>query len=161
MDIRETYNKICDNGVLKEELNIVEKKGLIHALDFPKVFKMEWIKLVLRKIHDGYIWLEGGPIKITKRIIYRVIGCPTLDQPMTLRSNSKEVIEKNTSAQWNKRGMTIETIKDPLIEFVVRVISCKLYQSRKLNSVPCIAINVGYKIVKKDHTYDLVELQLQ
>ena len=27
--------------------------------------------------------------------------------------------------------------------------------------MPCIVVDVGYKIVKKDHTYDLAELQLQ
>ena len=57
--------------------------------------------------------------------------------------------------------MTIDTITDPLIEFAISVISHKFYQSSRLNSVPCIAIDVGYKIVKKDHTYDLVELQLK
>ena len=57
--------------------------------------------------------------------------------------------------------MNIDTIQDPLINFVVRVISHKFYQSNRLNSVPCIAVDVGYKLVKKDHTYDLVELQLQ
>lgn len=57
--------------------------------------------------------------------------------------------------------MTIDTITDPLLDFVVRVISHKFYQSSRLNSVPYIAVDVGYKIVKKDHTYDLAELQLQ
>ena len=89
MDIREAYNKLCDNSMLKEEFDIVEKKGLTHALYFPTVFKTEWIKLVLSRIHDGYLWLEGGPIKITKRIIHRVTGYPTLDQPKTLISDSK------------------------------------------------------------------------
>ena len=101
------------------------------------------------------MWLEGGPIKIKTRIIHRVIGYPTLDQPKTLRSDSKKMIEKNTRAMWNKRGMTIDTITDPLINFVVRVISHKFYQSSRLNSVPYITMDVGYKIVKKDHTYDL------
>ena len=57
--------------------------------------------------------------------------------------------------------MTIDTITNPLLNFVVRVISHKFYQSSRLNSVPYIAMDVGYKIVKKDHIYDLVELQLQ
>ena len=57
--------------------------------------------------------------------------------------------------------MTTETIKDLIIEFAVRVILHKFYQSSRLNNVPCIVVDVGYKIVKKDHTYDLVELQLQ
>ena len=80
MEIREVYRKLCDNGVLKEEYNIVEKKGPTHALDFPMIFKTEWIRLVLSRIHDGWLWLEGGLVKITKRIIHRVIGYPTLDR---------------------------------------------------------------------------------
>ena len=56
--------------------------------------------------------------------------------------------------------MKIDTIKDPLVDFVVMVISHKFYQSSTLNIVPCIEVDVGYKIVKKDHTYDLLELQL-
>ena len=84
MEIHEAYKNLCDNGVLKEEFNIVEKKGLTRALDFPTFFKIEWIRLVLSRIHDNYLWLEGGPIKITKRIIHRFTGYPTLDWPKTL-----------------------------------------------------------------------------
>ena len=78
-----------------------------------------------------------------------------------MRSDAKEVIKKNTGALWNKRGMIIETITDPLIAFVVRIISHKFFQTSRLNSVSCISIDVGYKIVKKDHTYVLAEVQLQ
>ena len=28
MELRDAYDKLCDNGVLKEEYSIVEKKGL-------------------------------------------------------------------------------------------------------------------------------------
>ena len=56
--------------------------------------------------------------------------------------------------------MTIDTIKDPLIDFVVRVISQKFYQFSRLNSVPCIVVDVAYKLVKKDHTYDLAKLMM-
>ena len=69
---------------------------------------------MLSRIHDGSLWLENGPIKINKRIIHRVTNYPTLDWSKTLRNDSKEVIEKNTRAIWNKRGMTIDTIIDPL-----------------------------------------------
>ena len=105
-----------------------------------------------------YIWLEGGPLKITKRVIHRDTRFPALDQPRTLRSDAKETIEKKIGTRWNKRGMTIGTITDPLVNFAVRVISHKFYQSRRLNSVSCIAVDIGYKIVKRDHTYDLAEL---
>ena len=94
-------------------------------------------------------------MKITKRIVHRVIGFPTLDRHKTLRSDSKEAIERNTRAKWNKMAMTIDTITDPLLDFAVRVISHKFYQFSRLNSIPCIIVNVAYKLIKKDHTYDL------
>ena len=41
MEIRQAYEKICENGVLKDEYKIIERKGLTHALEFPTVFKTE------------------------------------------------------------------------------------------------------------------------
>ena len=79
MQIRGAYNKLCENNFLKEEYKIVEKKGLTRALDFLNVFKTEWIRIVLSQIHDGSLWVEGGPINITKRIIHRLTSYPTLD----------------------------------------------------------------------------------
>ena len=98
MEIRDLYGKLCENGVLKEEYNFVERKGLNHALHFPNVFKIEWIKTVHSRIHDKSIWLEDGPIKIKKRIIQRVIGYPTLDRSKTMRSDAKEATKKNIGA---------------------------------------------------------------
>ena len=43
MEIIETYGKLCKNEVFKDEFKIVERKGLTYALDFPNVFKIEWI----------------------------------------------------------------------------------------------------------------------
>ena len=57
--------------------------------------------------------------------------------------------------------MNIDTITNPLIDFLVRVIAHKFYQSIRLNNVPCVAVDIGYNMVKYDHTYDIVKLQLQ
>ena len=98
VEIKDLYSQLCDDGVLREENKIIERKGLTGALNFPNVFKTKWIKIVLSGIHGDFIWLENGPIKITKRIINRVIGYPTLDRPKSMQSDSKEIIEKNTGA---------------------------------------------------------------
>ena len=129
MEIKEAYDRLCENRVLKDDYKIVEMTGLTHSLDFPIIFKIEWIRIVLNRIHDGSLWLEDGIVNISKRIIHRVIGYPTLEWPKTLRSDSKQSIEKNIGAKWNKRGMTIDTIRDSLVDFFVRVISHKFYQS--------------------------------
>ena len=102
MEIRETYGRLCKNRVLKEEFKIVERKGLTLALDFPNVFKTKWIKIVLSRIHDNSVWLDNEMVKIKKKILHKVTGYPTPDQTKTMRSESIEVIEKNTGAVWNK-----------------------------------------------------------
>ena len=66
LELKEAYGRLCKNGNLKDEYQIVEHKGLTYALDTPIVFKIEWIKIVLSQIQDGSIWLEKGPVKITK-----------------------------------------------------------------------------------------------
>lgn len=67
--IRTTYEKLCSNGVLRDKYKIIAKKRLTCALGFSKVFKVEWIKIVVNHVHDMKVWLEKGPIKIYKAII--------------------------------------------------------------------------------------------
>ena len=105
--------------------------------------------------------METGPVKFMKKTVNRVTRFQTLDRPKTLKSDKREAIEKNTGAKWNNMGMTIDTIKDPLLDFAVRIVSHKFYQSSRMNSVPCIAVDVAYKLVKKDHTYDLAKMMVQ
>ena len=58
MEIRKAYDRMCENGALKKEFNIVERKGLTRALGFPMKFKIELIKIILSRNHDGYGWKE-------------------------------------------------------------------------------------------------------
>lgn len=92
--------------------------------------------VMVQDVHRCYNCKIGaiGDLEIhnafTKKIVHRVTSIPTLDQPKTLRSEKREVIEKNTGAKWNNRGMTIDTVTNPLLDFAVRIISHKFYQSR-------------------------------
>ena len=52
LEIFNAYDKICDNGILKDEFSIIEKKGLTKALVFQSTFKTKWIRIVLSKSHD-------------------------------------------------------------------------------------------------------------
>lgn len=106
------------------------------------------------------MWLDFGLMKINKRVIHLVTGYPTLNHAKSIKYDSRELIERETDATWNERGMSIDNIQDPLVEFAVRVIGHNFYQSSRLNSVPCMAVDLGYKIVIKDHSYDLAEFQL-
>lgn len=57
-----------------------------------------------------------------KPIIYHVMGYPILDRVKYIHFQEKDVIENNTLAKWNDRGMSITTIKDSKIELSTRFI---------------------------------------
>lgn len=71
------------------------------------------------------------------------------------------MIEKNVGVEWNNKGMSIDYILDSLNFFFERVIAHKFFQSRRSNSMFYMVVEMRYKIVKRDHTYDLSTLQLQ
>ena len=41
LEIFNSFDKLCDNGILKDEYSIVDKKGLTRALVFSIIFKTE------------------------------------------------------------------------------------------------------------------------
>lgn len=41
--IFQAYEKLCENKIVKEEFQIIERKGLTNALVYPTGFKIEWI----------------------------------------------------------------------------------------------------------------------
>ena len=51
-EIREAYEKLCDEGTLKDQFKTIERKGLTQALEFLRNFRIEWIKVILSRIHD-------------------------------------------------------------------------------------------------------------
>ena len=53
LEIANAYEKLCVDGKLKDKFVIVEKKTLTKALAFPTMFKTEWTRIVLSRIHDG------------------------------------------------------------------------------------------------------------
>lgn len=144
---------------MEDEFQIVERKGLTHALEFPINFKIEWIKVVLRRNNDMKYWLQIGLVEITKKMIHRVTGYSTLEKKKTIRCLSHEEVEANMRSKWNGSGLSITNISNPLIQSSVRVIAQKFYQSSKLNSVPCMVVGQVWKILMKDNEYDIAELQ--
>ena len=91
-------------------------------------------------------------------MIHKVTGYHTLNKKKTMQSMSHEEFEATTRAKWNGWGLSISNIYNTLIEFAVRVIYQKFYQYRKLSSVPCMIVDRAWKIVMKDHEYDLFKL---
>ena len=70
-------------------------------------------------------------------------------------------LEKKTLAEWDGRGMKISSIANAELKFGTHVIVHKIYSSSWQNSVSCEAIDLAYKVVKNNLSYDLVDLLLK
>lgn len=97
--IQDEFKGFCDYGLLKAKHMHLKTKGLLYVVDIHNQFHADWIKYVLSRMHDQFLWLEvEAPIKITKEVIQRVTGLSATSEALTLRTiSSGDVTRLNQS----------------------------------------------------------------
>lgn len=92
--IQNEFKGFCVNDQLKEKFLSLKTKGLANVVDFLDQFHDEWVRYVLNRVHDQFLWLEAQAlIKITKEVILRVTRFSATGEALTLRMiSSSEVI---------------------------------------------------------------------
>ena len=110
-------------------------------------------------MHDGQLWLDQS-ILITKKMIHRIIGLPMLAKVISTKTLSWVELEKKTLAEWDGRGMKISCVIDMELKFGIHIIAHKIYSLIKLNNVSSEAIDLAFKVVKINLSFDLIELML-
>ena len=66
-----------------------------------------------------------------------------------------------TLVEWDGRGLRINNFIDVELRFGIDIIAHKIYSLSWLNSVPCEAVDLAYKVVKKNMDYDLLDVLLK
>lgn len=66
-----------------------------------------------------------------------------------------------TRVESDCRGLKLNNVTDVELKFAIRVIGYCFFQSARENSVPCAAVDLAYKIVKKGMKIDLCKLLLK
>ena len=82
-ELQQTYNQICIDGKLKEEHKHLETKGLNHVLQFTKVLKKEWTKIMLSHVHNMTMW-QDELVKINRDVIHMMTKYPIIENPKQL-----------------------------------------------------------------------------
>ena len=98
---------------------------------------------------------------ITKKMIHKIMGLPMLNKAKTTKTLGRNELQKETLAEWDGRGLKLNNISDMELKFGICVIAYKLYSSSRLNSVPCEAVDLAFKVVMKNLEYDLADLLLK
>lgn len=73
---------------------------------------------------------------------------------------SQVELEKKTLAKWHRSRMQISSVSDMELMFKIYIIVHNIYNSNRLNSVSCEAMELAYKVVKNNLSVDLVQLLL-
>ena len=94
------------------------------------------------------------------KMIHRIISILMLEQTKMNKTLGRVELEKKNLAKWDGRGMKICSVTDMELNFGIHIIAHKIYNSSRLNSVSCEAVDLAYKVVKNNLSLDLTELLL-
>lgn len=144
-------------GNLKPEFKMLEEKGFTQFVNFSDFDEPEWVRYILSKIHDKFMWLDK-PHEITKTIIKVVTCLNSTGEVTSLRNVKNQIVTKVIGSQFDKRAMTISDIIEHDVIFASMVTGYKVYQSSPNNSVSGTTIYVAYQILKEDKLYDPCEV---
>ena len=89
------------------------------------------------------------------------MGLPMLSKAKAIKTLGRDELQKKTLAKWDGRGLKINNVMDLELRFGIYIIAYKIYSSSQLNSVSCDAVDLAYKVVKKNLDYDLSDVLLK
>ena len=84
-----------------------------------------------------------------------------LTKSKMIKTLDRGKLEKNTLAEWDSRGIKISSVFDVKLKFGIHIIAHKIYSLSRLNSVVCEVVDLAYKVVKNNLSFDLIELLLK
>lgn len=58
--IQSEYLSLCEDEKLQSKYAKLESLGLINGVEYPIVFRLDWIRLVMRRVHNPGMWLAKG-----------------------------------------------------------------------------------------------------
>jgi hypothetical protein len=135
----------------------MEKKCILNLLEISHFGRSVEIninvKLFLRYIHGGFLWLDR-PVSIETQLIMWIIGLPLAwEDPLPLFTNKykeKSLAEKmkdKYDTHRGARGLDISSIKDDIFRFAMYVMACKLLRKCHKDQVPKSAIETTEKCI--------------
>lgn len=84
-----------------------------------------------------------------------------LNKVKVSKTLGRDQLQKKTLIEWDDKGLKISNVSNMELRFGIHIITHKVYSSSRLNSVPHEALDLAYKVFKKNFEFDLVDLMLK
>lgn len=149
-----TKHMIGDMGNLKLDFKSFQDKGFTQFVKFLVFDEPKWVRYILSRVHDEFIWLDK-PHNIIKTTIQDVTCLNVTSEVLGLRNIKNATVIQVTNSKNDSRSMTISDIIEYDVRFASMIIVYKIYQSSRANSVSSTTIYATYQILKENKLYDL------
>lgn len=102
---------MMDNGELKPEFYKLKDLNILQMFEYYEFDKPKWIKIILSRIHDQFIWMGDQPTIINKDLIHVIIGLSREGTIPTSMKNTMDMMKDLIGSKWKKIAMRIKDIR--------------------------------------------------
>lgn len=107
----------------------------VHVMNFHEFDEVEWIKIVLTRIHDQFFWLGDQPTKISKGLIHLVSGLNNAGIIASATKTLKKDVKNLTGSKWDKSTVTITNIRKQDVRLISMILGYKMHYRSRANSI--------------------------
>ena len=101
--------------------------------------------------------MVGTTNLIMKKMIHNITSLPMLAKAKMTKILGWVELENKTLAKWDGRGMKISSVTNMELKFSIHIISQKICNLRRLNTMYCEAVDSAYKVVENNLSINLIE----
>lgn len=163
LEIHKKLEKMCINDLpLKLEHRYLEQLNLVKHMFYRDFDNNEWTRIILRKVHDDFLWLGDSIICIDNDLIHKVTGLSNNGyNPMNIK-NMHKLVETNLNTYFDGRKLKVNTIQDDGVRLICNILGHKYNHGSKIDSIPTRLLHATCLAVRGEEVKmcDIIQTQL-
>lgn len=147
------------NMSFKDEFTHFTNHPIIEYVTAYEFYELEWIKILLSRIHDDLFWIGEVLVHITSDLIYEITELSKTGAILPTGKDVRKQVEKACRSRSDKHGMTIEPIEESKdIKLIAMILGYKFQHANRVTSVFVETILVAIRIIRKNGDFNLCEI---
>lgn len=141
-----------------DEFMQLENHPIIEYATTYEFNEFEWIQILLSRIHDDLFWIGEVPVRITRDLIHEMTGLSKKGVVIPAGKDVRKLVEQACKSRSDRRGMTIESIKEKDIKLISMILGYRFQHTRRVNSVSAATILATIRLVRENGEFNLCEI---
>ena len=122
-DIHKDLEKIFKNNLsLKLEFAYLEMLNLVKQMFYTDFDNEDWIKIILRRVHDDLLGLGDSMVSIDNDLIHKVTGLHDEGSNLMNTRHAHKIVEANLNTYFNGKNMKVKNIPDEGVRVISNIL---------------------------------------